>query len=121
MKVFTLAVCAALAALASCKERDLGTGINTVDKTYGKPMNEVWEAARSAVRDTNLNVSSENADDLGGTLIAYRATGEKVTVSLRNLGNNQTEVSVRVEPGDRSLADLIHSKIADKLGIAGTR
>jgi hypothetical protein len=120
MKFFTLAIFAALVALASCKERDLGTGINTIERTYAKPMNEVWDASLAAVRDSNLAVDSESHDDLGGTISAHRATGERVTVSLRNLGNNQTEVSVRVEPGDRALAQLVHDRIAGKLGIQGT-
>lgn len=121
MNRISLALAVALAALASCKERDLGTGINTVDKTYGKSMEDVWDASLDAVKESELSVSSQSHDELGGTIVAYRATGEKVTLSLRNLGNNQTEVSVRVEPGDKALADLIHSKIADNLGVMGTR
>ncbi len=96
---------------------DLGTGLNTVDRKYGKGAEDVRAAAASALKDQDLHIESDRHDNLGGEIIARRAGGDKVTVQIRSLDAKSSDVSVRVDPGNRNMADLIHEKIADKLGL----
>lgn len=97
--------------------RDYGTGLNTVDRTYGKPATEVWDSAVSAVKSYDLKVESDRHDSLGGELIARRGDGQKVTIGVRSLDNNNSNMTVRVEPGDRNMANLLHERTAEKLGL----
>ncbi len=112
---------AAALALASCspRTRDYGTGLNTVERTYPKSVRETWDAALAAVRDFGLTIESDRHDEMGGELKARRADGREVLVHVRAAGGGSTAVAVRVEPGDRTLAGMIHERIAKALGTAG--
>lgn len=98
-------------------QSDLGTGLNTVDRKYAKSPDEVLDAATSAAKAHNLEIESDRRDSLGGELIARRGGGDRVTVKVRGLDAKNSDVSVRVDPGNRNMAEMIHEKIADKLGI----
>lgn len=103
--------------LAACHERDLGSGINTMDREYAKPAAETWKASVKSVEAAGLTVVSRPNDELGGDLIARRPNGDEVRVKVRSLDARRSQVSVRVEPGDRDLANLIHERIADNVGL----
>lgn len=114
-----LALCA-----AGCKsesgvfsERDFGTGANTVERTYAMPVEKVFDASLDAVKAMNLEVVDDRRDALGGLIVAERADGRKVTVTLRSPREKTTNVDVRVEPGDRPMAERIHESIADRAGL----
>jgi hypothetical protein len=110
MRVATSCLATLALAMAACssgdktsasKQSDLGTGINTVDRQYVKSAPATWD----------------RHDAMGGEVLAHRAGGEKVTVRVKSLDEKNSDVSVRVEPGNRNMAEMIHEKIADKLGI----
>lgn len=108
---------AALVLLSACRERDLGTGANTLDREVARPAPDVWAAAVRAVESSNLQVCSDQHDRFGGELVANRANGDEVRIGVKSLSEKSTRVSVRVEPGDRALATLLHERMAEKLGL----
>ena len=124
MKLFVPLAFAALC-LAGCDREektkiapashDLGTGLNTVDRTYGRPPADLVPVVQRSLLALDLKMDSEKHDNLGGELVAVRATGQKVTVTIKGLEANRSTVSIRVAPGDRNLANLVHDKITEHL------
>jgi len=107
--------------LASCspRSRDYGTGVNTLERKYSRPAKDVWGATVAAVKSFDFKVDSDKGDEMGGELRARRGDGHAVVVNVRALDPNDTSVSVRVEPGDRNMAQMIHDRIGQKLGVGG--
>jgi hypothetical protein len=112
-----LAACGGSDKSSAGKQSDLGTGINTVDRQYAKSASDTWDAAAAAMKSYDLTVDSDRHDAMGGELHGRRANGEKVTVRVRSLDDKSSDVTVRVDPGNRNMAEMIHEKIADKLGL----
>lgn len=96
---------------------DLGTGLNTVEHRYAKPIADVLKAAATAVQTLGLHSDSQKSDALGGEIIARRATEDKVVISIKGVDASNTSVSVRVGPGNRNMANLVHEQIAVGLGL----
>lgn len=125
MKTTMTACFAALLALGGCSKeetakvtpatRDLGTGLNTVERVYAGVPNDLFPVVQRSLVALDLKVDSEKHDNLGGEAVAIRATGQKVTVTIKGLDTTRSNVSVRVEPGDRNLANLVHDKITELL------
>lgn len=112
-----LGACSSSEKGAATNRGDLGSGINTVERQYGKPAATVWDATVAALKSYDLRVDSDRHDDLGGELLARRADGHRITAKVSALDRNSSRVSVRVEPGNRDLAQMLHERIADKLGM----
>jgi hypothetical protein len=112
---------AAVLILASCQANDLGTGANTVDREFSRPAEDVWKASVKGAEAMNLRISCETHDDLGGEIMAARANGHEVRISIKSLSEKTTQVSVRVEPGDHALAKMVQERIAEKLGLGAAR
>jgi len=122
MRTFTLSlITAALLAIPSCQESDLGTGANTVDRDYARSAPDAWKAAMRSAETSGLQIRSDQHDRFGGELVACRANGDEVRIEVRSLDEKTSRVSVRVEPGDRALATMIHEKMADKMGLGAAR
>jgi len=115
--VLALTACSSSDKSSSVKQSDLGTGINTVDRQYGRSAADTWDASVAAVKAYDLTVESDHHDALGGEIRAHRAGGEKVMVKVKSLDDRNSNVSVRVEPGNRNMAEMVHERIADKLGL----
>jgi len=98
------------------KKTDFGTGLNTIEKTYDTTPSRLFEAVSSALQGYGLTVDSDRHDDLGGEIQARRADGSKVTAKITARDEASSDVSIRVAPGNRNLADLIHARIAEKVG-----
>ncbi|HVR83828.1 MAG TPA: DUF3568 family protein [Planctomycetota bacterium] len=101
--------------------RDLGTGLNTVERTYARPPADLVPVIQSSLQALDLKIDSEKHDNLGGEIVAIRATGQKVTVTTKGLESNRSTVLIRVEPGDRNLANLVHDKITEHLAPFGEK
>jgi hypothetical protein len=99
----------------------LGTGLNTVERKYGKTASDTYDAALGAVKSFDLTVDRDRHDEMGGEVMGRRADGRKVTVKVDAIDKNNCKASVRVEPGDIKLAQMIHEKIADKLGMGAAK
>ncbi len=114
---------AALAALIAvgCAENDrsndLGTGLNTVARDYMRSAPVTYEAAQEALERSGLTIVSSRADTLGGEIVARRAVDSEIRVETRSLGETNCRVTIRVEPGDAALANLLHERTANELGM----
>lgn len=114
-----LMVIAAVAGLmpVACQESDLGTGANTVIREYSRPAPETWNAAFGSAEAAGLKVSDDRHDQMGGELVARRGSGSEVRIQVKSLDEKNCRVSVRVEPGDRELANQLHERIAERVGL----
>jgi hypothetical protein len=102
--------------LASCRSSDLGTGMNTVDRNFSCSVKEAHDAAVATLTDEKLKIESDQGDALESKIVAKRGTSDdKVLVDVKGLDSNKTNVSVRVEPGDKDKAKLVLDKIGEKL------
>jgi hypothetical protein len=112
----TLLDCGKSAADLPPKTNDFGTGLNSVDRTYARPAVDVTKAVTAGLRCYDLSLESDKHDDLGGEIVARRADGHKVTAKITSVDKDHTEASIRVAPGNKNLAELIHDRIASKVG-----
>ncbi len=103
--------------LGACHQNDLGTGANTVDRDYSKSATDASKAALQSVESAKLTVLSDKHDQMGGELVASRADGKEVRILVKSIDEKSCRVSVRVEPGDRELATMLHERIAGNLGM----
>ena len=110
-----LAACGGDPAPASKKKLD--DDPDTIERRYGKPTDKVWDATVSAVKSLDLRLDSDRNDELGGELVARRADGHRVMANVSTVEKNVSKVLIRVEPGNRHLAGLVHERIAEKLGM----
>jgi|SRR5579862_2149290 len=102
--------------LASCSSNDLGTGINTADREYASTIKEAHDAALTVLISQSFQIESDKSDAFGASIVARRGTSDdKVLVEVQGLKKAMTEVSVRVEPGDKVKANLLQDQIAEKL------
>ncbi|HLY08484.1 MAG TPA: DUF3568 family protein [Planctomycetota bacterium] len=118
-----LVAAAAIGLLASCsaieKPAPAHTGdpaVHTVERGYGKPIEKVWDAAVAAVKSLDLRIDADRHDERGGELVARRADGHRIRITLSAGDKDMTRAALRVEPGHRELAGLVHERLADKLG-----
>ena len=117
MNKLMMAAAIAVLTLTSCATNDLGSGANTIDREYAKPASEIWSASLKSAEAANLTLNSEHHDKMGGEIVACRANGDEVRITVVSLAENTCRVSVRVGPGDRNLANLIQERIAEKTGL----
>jgi len=96
---------------------DWGTGLNSIERHYNKPAPDTYGAAVSALKSFKLSIEKDLHDEMGGVLLGRRADGQQITVNVSVLDKNNSVAVVRVEPGNSTLATMIHEKIADKLGM----
>lgn len=102
-------------------QRDFGTGLNTLERKYAKPAGLVFDAAVAALKHFDLDVEQDRGDALGGEVIARRASGDRATIKVRLIDAHTSAAAVRVEPGNRHMAELIHQRIAAELGLDAAR
>lgn len=103
--------------LASCSSEDLGTGMNTVDRDYKGNVKQTHDAAVAVLKGEDLVIQTDRWDNLGSETVANRRSDpeSKVTVDVKALDEHTSRVSVRVGSGNKDQADMIQSKIADKV------
>lgn len=108
----------ALLLLGACSWFDSGskTEANAVMRRYPRPATDVWTAVTSALQSLDLRIEEDKHDALGGNLRGVRATGDEVIVKVKSIDEQNSQVSVAVEEGDRNMADIVHSQIAKNLG-----
>jgi hypothetical protein len=96
------------------KSTDLGTGLNAVEKSYARPAGEMSDVVAGVLQSFDLKLESTTHDDLGGEIVARRADGHKVTAKITARDEAACDVSIRVAPGNRQMADLIQERIGEK-------
>jgi hypothetical protein len=115
--LFSLAACKTDDRSSATRQSDLGTGLNTVDRNYAKGPEDVWEAASATAKSMGLTIDRDRHDALGGEIAARRGDGQKVNILVKGMDAKNSSVSVRVEPGNVNMAEMVHEKIAEKLGM----
>lgn len=120
-KKLLLGLSGALLLLGACKSFDSGskTEANGVTRKYARPSPEVWTAVTNALQALDLRIEEDKHDALGGELTGVRATGDEVLIHVKSIDEQNSQVSIAVEEGDRNMAEIIHSQVAKNLG-AGT-
>ena len=88
-----------------------------VERQYGKPADQVWDATLSAMKSFELRIDVDRHDDLGGEIIARRADGRRVTANLASVDKTLTKVAIRADRSAPEAAAQIHERIAEKLGM----
>jgi hypothetical protein len=116
-----LLLAGALLAAGGCKMFDSSSKseANSVVRRYSRPAPEVWSALTAALQSLELRIDEDRHDALGGDLTASRATKDTVRISVKSMDELSSQVTIAVGDGDRNMAEIIHSRIAQNLG-AGT-
>jgi hypothetical protein len=103
------------------KTTDYGTGLNAVERTYARPAKDLVDVVAACLKSFELHMESDTHDELGGSIVALRADGHKVTAKISSVDRDHSQISIRVAPGNRNLADLIHERIAERLSASPTK
>jgi hypothetical protein len=85
-------------------------------RNYEAPMDKTWQAAVKSVEDLGLSTESKQNDAFNGVIKGKMADGKSFTVTVKRLGENLTEVGVRIGTfGNREISESIHNKILSNL------
>jgi len=96
---------------------DGGSGQNTVERQYSRSASDTHDAAIASFRTFDLTIDRDRHDALGSEILGHRAGGRRVTVKIDAIDAASSSAYVRVEPGDTNMAQMLHEKMADKLGM----
>jgi hypothetical protein len=87
-----------------------------VKATESASLNQTWSASLAAMKDLEFPITSQSKDALEGNLTARNASNTNISIQLKNLSNNSTEIRIRVGTfGDESLSRIILNKISSHL------
>ncbi len=84
--------------------------------TYKAAYIDTWDAANRAARDLRLVVTSAKHDLTAGKIVAKRADGDRVTLTLEYKSANETLVRIRVGTlGNKDASGTIAEQIRKEL------
>ncbi|MBW1972269.1 MAG: hypothetical protein DRG20_04405 [Deltaproteobacteria bacterium] len=85
-------------------------------RDYNRPLNQVYSASLSTLKDMEIKIVSEKKDQLGATIKAQRANNSPVTIKIKRIDRNNSSLSIRVGYiGNKKEAKIIHEEIARRL------
>jgi hypothetical protein len=85
-------------------------------RNYEASMDKAWQACVQSVAELKLTVESKQHDAFTGVIKGKMADGKGFEINLKRLGENLTEVGVRIGTfGDRVRSEAIHDKILSTL------
>jgi hypothetical protein len=85
-------------------------------RNYEASIDKTWQATVKSVEDLGLSTESKENDAFNGVIKGKMADGKSFTISVKRLGENLTEVGVRVGTfGDRERSEAVHDKILSNL------
>ncbi|MGD8995602.1 MAG: DUF3568 family protein [Syntrophobacterales bacterium] len=85
-----------------------------LQRDYIGPPDTLWEATLTALDDLQVAAEVKERDFFGGLIKGIMHDGTKITINMKRLTDNSTEVGVRVGVfGDRKRSETIHNKIAE--------
>ncbi len=85
-------------------------------RNYEAPIDKTWQAAVKSVEDLGLSTESNQNDAFNGVIKGKMADGKSFTITVKQLGENLTEVGVRIGTfGNREISESIHDKILSNL------
>ena len=105
-------------ALTGCETGQSGTKnvLGEYSATMAYPADAVTRAAEAVLRDElRLIDVTANSTTIDGKVKAKTAQNDSVTVAIESIGENVSEVKVRVGLGDESLSLTILDKIKARL------
>ena len=123
-------LCCFLIGLSACSRKwvvlgaaaaAVGTGAyfyikGDLKRNYEAPMDKTWDATIKSVEELKLTTESTEHDAFNGVIKGKMADGKSFTINVKRLGENSTEVGVRIGTfGDRARSEAIHDKIHSKL------
>ena len=122
-------LCCSLIGLSACSRKlaaigaaaAVGTGAyiytkGDLKRNYEASIDKTWQAAVKSVEDLGLSTESKQNDAFNGVIKGKMADGKSFTVSVKRLGENLTEVGVRIGTfGNREISETIHNKILSNL------
>jgi hypothetical protein len=91
-------------------------------KTYQSQYNETVQASTDALVNLEISILTENADELRTEILARRGDGTPVTVEVKRVDRNFTQVAVGTGAGvarylDKNVSDQIHEFIRKQLAM----
>ncbi len=90
--------------------------LGELKNTYNKPIQQVYAATVESMKDLGINVTQSRADQLTGTVEGKLADGRTVSIDLRSLSQNSTNVIIKVGTlGDETLSRRIMDSVSSKL------
>lgn len=85
-----------------------------LQRDYIGPPDTLWEATLTAIDDLRVASEVKERDYFGGLIKGIMHDGTKITIKMKRLTDNSTEVGVRVGLfGNVKQSELIHNKIAE--------
>jgi hypothetical protein len=114
-KYVILAACLFIAMITGCAAIQ---GKST--RTYQLEYNAAVQASTNALEDLEIHILDEKSDRLRTEILARRADGNPVTVEVKRVDRNFTQVAVSSGSGvdrilDRDVSDQIHEFIRKQL------
>ena len=116
-----LSACSRKWAVLGAAAAAVGTGAyfyikGDLKRNYEAPMDKTWDATIKSVEELKLTAESTEHDAFNGVIKGKMADGKSFTINVKRLGENSTEVGVRIGTfGDRARSEAIHDKIHSKL------
>ncbi len=87
-----------------------------IQTTEPASLDRTWNAVLAAMKDLEFPVTEQSKDALEASLTAHNASNTNISIKLKNLSNNSTEIRIRVGTfGDESMSRIILDKISHHL------
>jgi hypothetical protein len=84
-----------------------------LQRDYIGPPDKLWQATLTAMDELQMASEVQERDYFGGLVKGIMHDGTKITIKMKRLTDNSTEVGVRVGVfGDMKRSEVIHNKIA---------
>ena len=81
-----------------------------------KDLDDVYAASKKALADLELGVIQDNKDKIGATLVSRDSQDKKITIKLKAISDQSTEISVRYGTfGSEAKSSMIYNKIKENL------
>ena len=115
---FFLTGCAPVAFLAGAAAGISGYKYynGTLTVKYQATYKDTWDASLKAMEEMGFSIKNRKRELTSGTIEAKLADNKPVTVSVKYLSSQETEVTIRVGLfGDKNASNVIKDKIGDVL------
>ncbi len=113
-----LTLCLIVAAGCKTDQEGVTNRVGTIKATLAASPAAVTEAANEVLGDMDLTLISSNSTAIDGRVIARTAQDVKVRVDSEKIGEDVSEVSIRVGTlGDSDLGLAVLTEIKKELGI----
>ncbi len=79
-------------------------------------LDQAWDASQAAMKDLEFPITTKSKDELQAELVARTSADKKVTIKLKKVSAETTEIRIRVGTfGDETTSRLILDKIKGHL------